>query len=223
MLQLTVSFFLMPEISILANWCINKMHKNPKCMSFKFSHSCVHFKTIYGKYVTVNCQMQSTLKVLYGLKARVWKKKGGRICGECHWGWLTAALIEAICLSYKLKYLHFILEMQMPILRDFPKLPQQPPPAGVSGQTMPNKLAIQIRRRHTSRSKSRSSGGRSLRKARSFVGVTIYAFGPRNVECILQFSWPAWTFFYPFCCNRIQAPASPATKKPLRLLSMGPI
>lgn len=37
---------------------------------------------------------------------------------EWHWGWLTAALIEAICLSYKLKYLHFILEMLMLFLRD---------------------------------------------------------------------------------------------------------
>lgn len=117
---------------------------------------------------------------------------------ECHWGWLTAALIEAICLSYKLKYLHFILEMQMPFLRDFPKLLHAP------RLLRQEYLGKQCQTNWLFKSAgAMRAGGGCLRKGRSFVGVTIYAFGPRNVECILQFSWPARTFSNPFCCNRI--------------------
>lgn len=62
--------------SIRANCCIDKMHKNTNCMSLK----CLHFGRKYGICVTLNCRKQSTLKVLYGVKAcgstKKPKKKG---------------------------------------------------------------------------------------------------------------------------------------------------
>lgn len=105
--------------------------------------------------------------------------------------------LRQFCLSYKLKYLHFILEMQIPFLRDLPSTS-----ASSICPMANNAKQIGYSNPQTPQEQELEAGGRtrSLSKKGRFVGVTIYAFGlpERWMHFAIFMACPRNSFSTPF-------------------------